>query len=217
MSYEYRRRIRYVNTKIWILIYNIPIVRDFIWTAFKLLIPRILISQPHPLWIGLHDEGAFYVIRWNHVMHQEVYHSFPELEYGIFQTFTCKRDCLYIVNEVGRRGNGWDRHWLCWISSTGRKKSQDSQDFFTFKSFTLSRMCCPGDKSMGEVNPSRSPQSVSWWLCVFSYAWGHAWLWNDDEALYLHVVRQLIAEEATLVANTNDFKCVADIWCHSVL
>ena len=40
-------------------------------------------------------------------MHQEVYHSFPELEYGIFQTFTCKRDCLYIVNEVGRRGNGW--------------------------------------------------------------------------------------------------------------
>ena len=78
-SYEYRRRIRYVNTKIWTLIYNIPIVGDFIWTACKLLIPRIFTSQAHPLWIWLHDEGAFYVIRWYHVTYQGVYHTFLEL------------------------------------------------------------------------------------------------------------------------------------------
>ena len=46
-------------------------------------------------------------------------------------------------------------------------------------------------------------KSVSYWLCVYSYAW----LWNHDGGLYLHVVRQFIVVEATLNADSNDFEC----------
>ena len=83
MSYEYRRRIRYVNTKIWILIYNIPIVADFILTACKLLIPRIL-TLNHILcesdsMMKAHSMLLVLRIRWCHITYAEVYHGFLEL------------------------------------------------------------------------------------------------------------------------------------------